>query len=129
MVPFLNVCEQFELVNKVKPNGNLSQIEFNELLKQLGIEKLLNQYPVELSGGQSQRVAIARALYTNPKIILADEPTAALDTDRVEVVGELLQTIAHEQKKTSVTVTHDVRLKKFADHVYELVDGRLSKSY
>jgi len=128
LVAFLNVYEQFELLDKVKPNGNLSQPKFNQLLKQLGIEKLLNQYPAELSGGQAQRVAIARALYANPKIILADEPTAALDTDRVEVVGELLQTIAHEQNKAIVTVTHDVRLKKFADHVYELVDGRLSKA-
>ena len=70
-----------------------------------------------------------RWLVDHPKIILADEPTAALDTDRVEVVGKLLQSIAHEQHKSIVTVTHDLRLKKFADHVYELVDGKLSKSY
>lgn len=129
LVPFLKVQDQFLLVNKVKPNNNLNSSEFDEILNQLGIKSLLNKYPNRLSGGQSQRVAIARALYTNPKIILADEPTAALDTNRVEVVGKLLQSIAHEHDKSIVTVTHDLRLKKFADHVYELVDGKLSKSY
>ena len=129
LVPFLKVQDQFLLVNKVKPNNNLNSSEFDKILNQLGIKSLLNKYPNQLSGGQSQRVAIARALYTDPKIILADEPTAALDTDRVEVVGKLLQSIAHEQHKSIVTVTHDLRLNKFADHVYELVDGKLSKSY
>ena len=89
------------------------------------IEKLLNQYPAELSGGQNQRVAIARALYTDPQIILADEPTSALDSDRVVLVGQLLKELATKRNKAVIVVTHDLRLREFADKVYNLVDGKL----
>lgn len=126
LVPFLTVKQQFELVDKVKGH-NLSPEVFENLLDELGIQKLLAQYPGELSGGQSQRVAIARALYGDPSIVLADEPTTALDSSRVEVVGQLFQDIAHNYNKAIVTVTHDIRLKKFADHIYELVDGHLQQ--
>ena len=79
-----------------------------------------------LSGGQSQRVAIARALYTDPKIILADEPTAALDSKRVLVVGQLLKELATKQQKTVIVVTHDLRLTQVADKVYQILDGHLT---
>lgn len=127
LVPYLTVSDQFTLVDHVKKQDNLDDADFEQVIKQLGIEKLLHQYPSELSGGQTQRVAIARALYANPSIILADEPTAALDSDRVIQVGQLLQSIAHQQNKSVVTVTHDIRLKEFADHIYELVDGELTQ--
>lgn len=127
LVPYLTVSDQFTLVDHVKKQDNLDDANFEQVIKQLGIEKLLHQYPSELSGGQAQRVAIARALYANPSIILADEPTAALDSDRVIQVGQLLQSIAHQQNKSVVTVTHDIRLKEFADHIYELVDGELTQ--
>ncbi|WP_072153205.1 ABC transporter ATP-binding protein [Weissella viridescens] len=127
LVPYLTVSDQFTLVDHVKKQDNLDDADFEQVIKQLGIEKLLHQYPSELSGGQAQRVAIARALYANPSIILADEPTAALDSDRVIQVGQLLQSIAHQQNKSVVTVTHDIRLKEFADHIYELVDGELTQ--
>lgn len=126
LVPYLTVKDQFRLIDKVKPTGNLSVTELTALLKDLGIDRIVKQYPSELSGGQSQRVAIARALYQNPAIILADEPTAALDSDRVKVVGALLQRLAREQQKAIVVVTHDLRLRDFADHVYQLMDGRLT---
>lgn len=95
-------------------------------MNRLGITSLLDKYPGELSGGQSQRVAIARALYANPDFILADEPTAALDSARVQEVGRLLKDIAEKEEKAVVVVTHDLRLKEEADRIYQLVDGKIS---
>lgn len=125
LLPYLDIADQFKLVRQVKHDGNLTQEDFHQLLKDLGIEKLLNQYPAELSGGQNQRVAIARALYTDPQIILADEPTSALDSDRVVLVGQLLKELATKRNKAVIVVTHDLRLREFADKVYNLVDGKL----
>ena len=99
--------------------------QFNHYLQILGIDQLLDKYPNQLSGGQSQRVAIARAIYTNPDFILADEPTAALDSDRVKKVGELFKQIATAEDKAVVIVTHDLRLEQFADHVYHIEDGAI----
>lgn len=127
LLPYLNIADQFKLVRQVKPNGNMGQEEFHELLKELGIEKLLKQYPAELSGGQNQRVAIARALYTEPQIVLADEPTSALDSNRVEMVGRLLKDLAAKRNKAVIVVTHDLRLRQFADKVYQLEDGKLKQ--
>ncbi|MCT0948234.1 ABC transporter ATP-binding protein [Weissella confusa] len=129
LVPYLTVADQFKLVDQVKPNNNLSQDAFDKIIETLGIQKLLNKYPGELSGGQQQRVAIARALYTDPAIILADEPTAALDTARVKEVGQLFANIAHDEQKAVVIVTHDDRLREFSDNVYKIVDGKLSNTY
>lgn len=127
LVPYLTVQQQFDLVTKVKATNNMSSSSFDTVIDQLDIRSLLHKYPNELSGGQNQRVAIARAMYPNPSIILADEPTAALDSSRVIKVGEMLHDIAHAQNKAVVTVTHDQRLIDYADHVYELVDGILSQ--
>lgn len=127
LVPFLTVKEQFTLIDKVKKQNNLSQDKLQGLLKQLGIEKLLNKYPNELSGGQQQRVAIATALYANPDILLADEPTASLDTQNVEEVGQLFKDLAKKRDKAVILVTHDPRLEKYADHIYEMMDGLMTK--
>lgn len=127
LLPYLNIADQFKLVQQVKKNGNMSQKEFHKLLRELGIEELLNQYPAELSGGQNQRVAIARALYTEPQIVLADEPTSALDSNRVEMVGQLLKELAAKRNKAVIVVTHDLRLRQFADKIYQLEDGRLKR--
>lgn len=126
LLPYLNVRDQFNLVRRVKKANNLSNEELIALLKDLGIDNLLDKFPGELSGGQNQRVAIARALYTNPEIILADEPTAALDSNRVKVVGQLLNEMAKKHHKAVIVVTHDLRLREFADHVYQIADGQLS---
>ncbi|WP_395322315.1 ABC transporter ATP-binding protein [Levilactobacillus parabrevis] len=126
LVPYLTVKDQFALVDRVKPKGNLSATDLRHLLEKLGISQLTNQYPAELSGGQTQRVAIARALYQNPDIILADEPTAALDSERVKVVGQLLHDLAKEHNKAIVVVTHDLRLKEFADKTYAIMDGKMT---
>lgn len=126
LLPYLTIADQFKLVDKVKPNGNLSPNELDDVLETLGIKSLLNKYPAELSGGQQQRVAIARALYPNPAIILADEPTAALDSSRVSVVAALLKNLAVKHNKAVVVVTHDARLIESADHLYEMSDGYLS---
>lgn len=125
LLPYLNVADQFALVRKVKKTGNLSAAEFQRLLTELGIADLRNHFPDEMSGGQNQRVAIARALYPDPEIVLADEPTAALDSNRVKVVGSLLKQMARNHDKAIVVVTHDLRLREFADHIYQLMDGKM----
>lgn len=127
LVPYLTVAEQFALVDRVKRTGNLNSAQLTQLLADLGIAELQHKYPVELSGGQQQRVAIARALYPDPAIVLADEPTAALDSPRVVKVGQLLATLAREYHKAVIVVTHDLRLRDFADEIYHLEDGRLTK--
>ena len=127
LLPYLTVKEQFALVRKIKRDGNMTEEELKILLADLGIDQLVNHYPDEMSGGQKQRVAIARALYPNPEIILADEPTAALDSNRVQVVGKLLKRMARQHNKAIVVVTHDLRLRDYADHIYQLMDGKLTQ--
>ena len=126
LVPYLTVREQFILVDKVKKSGNLSKEALDGLLDELGISQLVNKYPKELSGGQQQRVAIARALYADPAIILADEPTASLDSEKVEEVGKLFKSLAKQKEKAIILVTHDLRLNKYSDKIYEMIDGHLS---
>lgn len=126
LVPYLTVKEQFILVDKVKKIGNMSKERLDNLLNELGIMQLINKYPKELSGGQQQRVAIARALYADPAIILADEPTASLDSEKVEEVGKLFKSLAKQKEKAIILVTHDLRLNKYSDKIYEMLDGRLS---
>lgn len=125
LVPFLTVEEQFKFVDKLKKQ-NLTEQRMHELLSDLGLLELLKKNPNQLSGGQKQRVAIARALYTDPDYILADEPTAALDTDRSMKVIELLRDLAHKRNKIIIVVTHDLRLKDMADKVYQIIDGKMT---
>lgn len=126
LLSYLSVADQFALVDRVH-KGNLSPDRLEKLLQELGIDQLVNKYPDELSGGQNQRVAIARALYTDPAIILADEPTAALDSERVKVVGHLMKEMAKRYDKAVVVVTHDLRLKDFADRIYQIMDGKMTE--
>ncbi|MHC5374245.1 ABC transporter ATP-binding protein [Enterococcus sp. LJL120] len=123
LVPFLTVQKQFSLVDQVNHKQNR---EFrDQLLDQLGIIELKNKYPEELSGGERQRVAIARALYNQPAIILADEPTASLDTERAFEVVDILAKETKEKNKATIMVTHDTRLIDKCDKVYIMKDGQL----
>ena len=125
LVPFLTVKKQLELVVKVtKGKNNKSGLD---LLSRLGLDKLIDKYPDELSGGERQRVAIVRALYNDPSIILADEPTASLDTEKAYEVVKILAKEAKEKNKATIMVTHDLRLVDFCDKVYLMQDGSLSE--
>jgi putative ABC transport system ATP-binding protein len=125
LVPFLTVDKQLNLLDKVK-KGNMTKDQCRQLYEDLGIGDLRNKYPADLSGGERQRVAIAKAIYSNPSIILADEPTASLDSDRAYEVMELLQRETKNKKKTTIVVTHDTRLISYCDKVYRMTDGILA---
>ena len=122
LVPFLTVNNQMKLLDNVK-KGNMTKQQLEQLYDDLGIGDLRNKYPADLSGGERQRVAIAKALYSNPSIILADEPTASLDSDRAYEVMELLQRETKNKNTTTIVVTHDTRLIKYCDKVYKMTDG------
>ena len=96
------------------------------LLESVGLGEHINYHPQSLSGGQKQRVAIARALVSHPRIVLADEPTAALDSKSGRDVVELMQQLAREQGCTILIVTHDNRILDVADRIIELEDGRIT---
>lgn len=123
LIPFLKVKEQFQLVEKIEKEKKTVQVE--DLLKSLDIWELREQYPKALSGGERQRVAIARSLFNDPKLILADEPTASLDSDHAYDVVKLLAKESHERNKAIVMVTHDERMTKWSDKVYQMKDGQL----
>lgn len=122
LVPFLTVNNQMKLLDNVK-KGNMTKQELEQLYEDLGISDLRHKYPADLSGGERQRVAIAKALYSNPSILLADEPTASLDSDRAYEVMELLQRETKNKNTTTIVVTHDTRLISYCDKVYKMVDG------
>lgn len=124
LIPFLKVKEQFYLVDRVS-HQKQNETVIDDLLKSLDIYDLKESYPRDLSGGERQRVAIARALFNDPSLILADEPTASLDTDHAFEVVKLLVKEAHEKQKATVMVTHDARMIKWSDRVYRMKDGDL----
>ncbi|WP_431312298.1 ABC transporter ATP-binding protein [Sporosarcina oncorhynchi] len=124
LIPFLSVAKQMKLLDKVKKN-NMSGDEIEQLYEDLGIGELRDKYPSDLSGGERQRVAIAKSLYSNPSILLADEPTASLDSDRAYEVMELLKRETKSKNTTSIVVTHDTRLIGYCDKVYNMTDGVL----
>ncbi|WP_432370101.1 ABC transporter ATP-binding protein [Staphylococcus chromogenes] len=126
LVPFLTVKQQFQLLKKTKKDV-LREEDYQQLLEQLGLSTLENKLPSALSGGQKQRVAIAKALYTNPAIILADEPTAALDTENALEVIQILQDQTKQRQKIGIIVTHDERLTDYCDRVFHMEDGCLTE--
>ncbi|MCB2832673.1 ABC transporter ATP-binding protein [Streptococcus dysgalactiae] len=125
LIPFLTVQQQLELVDHL--TGSKEKAKANQLFDDLGIAGLKHQLPQELSGGEKQRAAIARALYHNPALILADEPTASLDTEKAYEVVKLLAKESKEKNKAIIMVTHDNRMLGFCDKVYRMEDGVLRR--
>ncbi|MGS7041766.1 ABC transporter ATP-binding protein [Streptococcus pyogenes] len=123
LIPFLTVQQQLELVDHL--TGSKEKAKANQLFDDLGITGLKHQLPQELSGGERQRAAIARALYHDPALILADEPTASLDTEKAYEVVKLLAKESKEKNKAIIMVTHDDRMLKYCDKVYRMQDGEL----
>lgn len=127
LVPFLTAKQQLELVDRINKQKRQKLQDQKSLFKELGIDHLENKLPKDLSGGERQRLAIARALYNNPAIILADEPTASLDSDRAYEVVDLLSKECKEKNKSIYMVTHDNRMIEKCDHIYRMKDGILTK--
>ena len=129
LIPFLTARENVALVMQLNgASGREARRRAHELLNYLEIGHRAESLPANLSGGEQQRVAIARALANEPPLILADEPTAALDTDRGTKVMGLLRKIARERRSAVITVTHDRRMIEGFDTVYYLNDGQLSRT-
>jgi putative ABC transport system ATP-binding protein len=126
LIPFLNSTDNIALVlNLAGYKTKESKARAIELLEYLEIAQRKNAFPAQLSGGEAQRVAIARALSNRPRIILADEPTAALDSKRAGIVMDLLRKVAAEQQAAILAVTHDEKIYDRFDHIFHLRDGRL----
>ena len=130
LVPYLTAVENVELMlrlnNKLDKTGKLRA---RELLARLGLGERLHNLPGQMSGGQQQRVAIARALIHNPSLVLADEPTASLDTERAYQVVETFAGLIHEQGRAGIMVTHDLRMCEYVDRVLQMQDGKLVRIY
>ncbi|WP_201007550.1 ABC transporter ATP-binding protein [Paenibacillus glycanilyticus] len=127
LVPYLNVLDQLLLVKKMSGKVRSEDRMFAvKLLEEIGLGSKLKSYPEELSGGEKQRTAIARALINNPNVILADEPTASLDTKRAHEVVSLIANEVKSRRKAAIMVTHDERMLEYCDKVYRMEDGRLS---
>lgn len=126
LFPALSAIENIEVALNLKGiRGKVARQQAMELLEQVGLADRANRQPRDLSGGQKQRVAIARALAGNPALIMADEPTAALDSHNGHAVIELLRSLAKEKGRTVLIVTHDPRIADVADHIAYLEDGIL----
>ncbi|MGX6961640.1 ABC transporter ATP-binding protein [Vagococcus xieshaowenii] len=126
LVPYLTVLDQLLVVNRMKgKKAKEAQGLATELLTELGLDNQFHKLPHELSGGQKQRVAIGRALMNDPELILADEPTASLDSKKAYEVVELLRKETKNRNKAAIMVTHDERMLAFCDRVYYMNDGQL----
>jgi len=130
LLPFLNAWENIA-VARILAGATLAQAKERalELLTYLGVERRKDAMPGQLSGGEAQRIAIARALANDPRIILADEPTAALDSQRAGIVMDLLRKVAAEQRTAVIVVTHDEKIFNRFDRIFSLRDGALEAPY
>lgn len=129
LLPFLDAKDNVALVLQLAgADSRSARVRAVELLDYLEVGNRKDSLPSKLSGGEAQRVAIARALANKPRIILADEPTAALDSVRAGIVMDLLRKLAAEQDAAVIAVTHDDKIFDRFDHMYHLRDGRLDGS-
>jgi len=127
LVPYLNVLDQLLLVKKMSGRVTSENRSFAiKLLEDLGLGAKLKSFPEELSGGEKQRTAIARSFINNPNVILADEPTASLDTKRAHEVVSLIANEVKLRQKAAIMVTHDERMLEYCDKVYRMEDGTMS---
>ncbi|UTG85768.1 ABC transporter ATP-binding protein [Bacillus paranthracis] len=126
LVPYLNVKEQLLYIAKLKKESKQeSEKRADHLLAAFGLGERKNHYPNQLSGGEKQRVAIARAFMNNPDLILADEPTASLDSKRAREVVEMMKREVKESQKAAIMITHDERMLDVCNRILTLRDGQL----
>lgn len=121
LIPTLTVYENVKLVSEISPNA----LDAKEMIAKVGLSDHLHNFPSELSGGEQQRISISRALAKNPKILLCDEPTGALDSETGVMILKLLLEMARDYKKTIVIVTHNQSIAKMADVVVRVKNGKI----
>ena len=124
LVNNLTALENIELASEIVENA----LDAKEVLKSVGLEHRLHNFPSQLSGGEQQRVAIARAIAKNPKILLCDEPTGALDYHTGKQILKILQDMARKEGKTVIIVTHNAAIAPIANRVIQMHDGKIQKS-
>jgi putative ABC transport system ATP-binding protein len=128
LVPYLTAQDNVELMLRLNGKHSKASVQRSaDLLTRLGLANRLDHYPSELSGGQQQRVAIARALIHEPAVVLADEPTASLDTTLAHQVVETFAHLIHEQNRAGIMVTHDLRMARYVDKVIQMKDGKINR--
>ena len=128
LIPFLTAAENIQIAMELNGESRrASRSRAMELMDYLGVADRANSLPSMLSGGQQQRIAVARAISNRPSVLLADEPTAALDGHRGRQVMELFAKVAHEQRAGVIVVTHDHRALDVFDTIYEMEDGLMRK--
>jgi putative ABC transport system ATP-binding protein len=127
LIPFLTVLENVEFMLRLNKNfDKVGRQRALDLLERLGLENRLGSLPRQLSGGERQRVAIARSMIHEPSVVLADEPTANLDTERAYQVVKTYADMIHEQNKAGIMVTHDLRMSCYVDKILRIKDGRIT---
>jgi putative ABC transport system ATP-binding protein len=130
LIPFLTAQENVEFMLRLNGKADKAgRARSGQILSRLGLSDRLHNLPAQLSGGQQQRVAIARALIHNPSVVLADEPTASLDTERAFQVVEAFAHLIHENNRAGIIVTHDLRMCQYVDRVLQMQDGKLVRIY
>jgi putative ABC transport system ATP-binding protein len=129
LIPYLTIKDQLMLINNIAKGNKKENLKRSEaLISDLGLSHRLNSYPGSLSGGEKQRAAIARAFMNDPDIILADEPTASLDSKRGRQVVEMMLGEVKSRNKAAIMVTHDERVLDLCHRVLRIEDGRISET-